>query len=175
MTQLPAVSLCRCSRLPNGTHHRTGQEIERRAPGIRPSLGDSFAGCAIALNTTDVMIGTSITPIYTRNATDFAQTAAFLHRVEAAVGYASHAARPERMGITAGKPLSDMRQFVEDMQAVPRVGDPPPIILATLRDKRICWPKRLWRHGTANGARSHMACSRQPQRRPHETTSLSAT
>ena len=81
------------------------------------------------------MIGTSITPIYTRNVTDFAQTAAFIHEVSNGrfrfgVGV-SHAPALNRMGITAGKPLADMRQFVEDMQAVPRVGDLPPIVLAS--------------------------------------------
>ena len=40
------------------------------------------------------------------------------------------------MGITAVT-ISDMRQFVEDMKAVPRVGDLPPIVLATLRIKMI--------------------------------------
>ena len=40
-----------------------------------------------------------------------------------------------RMGITQGKPLADMRKFVEELKAVPRVGDMPPIILATLRKK----------------------------------------
>ena len=83
MTQLPAVSL---AAVP-GRRLKTieiAKEIERRGfPGIfGPSLGDSLSLCnAIALSTSDVMIGTSITPIYTRNVTDFAQTAAFLHEV----------------------------------------------------------------------------------------------
>ena len=111
MTQLPAVSL---AAVP-GRRLRTielAKDIERRGfPGIfGPSLGDSLALCnAIALNTTDVMIGTSITPIYTRNVADFAQTAGFLHEVSEGrfrfgVGV-SHAPALNRMGITAGKPL----------------------------------------------------------------------
>ena len=130
MTQLPAVSL---AAVP-GRRLRTielAKDIERRGfPGIfGPSLGDSLALCnAIALNTTDVMIGTSITPIYTRNVADFAQTAGFLHEVSEGrfrfgVGV-SHAPALNRMGITAGKPLSDMRQFVEDMEAVPTTNRP---------------------------------------------------
>ena len=129
MTQLPAVSL---AAVP-GRRLRTielAKDIERRGfPGIfGPSLGDSLALCnAIALNTTDVMIGTSITPIYTRNVADFAQTAGFLHEISEGrfrfgVGV-SHAPALNRLGITAGKPLSDIRQFVEDMHAVPRVGE----------------------------------------------------
>ena len=81
MTQLPAVSL---AAVP-GRRLRTielAQEIERWAsPAFSAQLGDSLSlRNAIALNTTDVMIGTSITRS-TRNATDFAQTAAFLHEV----------------------------------------------------------------------------------------------
>lgn len=166
MTQLPAVSL---AAVP-GRRLRTielAQEIERRGfPGIfGPSLGDSLSLCnAVAMNTSEVMIGTSITPIYTRNVTDFAQTAAFLHeisdgRFRFGVGV-SHAPALNRMGITAGKPLSDMRQFVEDMHAVPRVGDLPPIVLATLRDKMIQLAQEVGGGMVfANGARSHMAHS----------------
>ncbi|MEC7994928.1 MAG: LLM class flavin-dependent oxidoreductase [Pseudomonadota bacterium] len=163
MAQLPAVSL---AAVP-GRRTKTieiAQEIERRGfPGIfGPSLGDSLSLCnAIALSTTDIMIGTSITPIYTRNVTDFAQTAAFIHEVSNGrfrfgVGV-SHAPALNRMGIIAGKPLADMRQFVEDMQAVPRVGDLPPIVLATLRDKMIQLAEEIGGGMVfANGARSYM-------------------
>lgn len=166
MAQLPAVSL---AAVP-GRRAKTieiAQEIERRGfPGIfGPSLGDSLSLCnAIALSTTDIMIGTSITPIYTRNVTDFAQTAAFIHEVSNGrfrfgVGV-SHAPALNRMGITAGKPLADMRQFVEDMNAVPRVGDLPPIVLATLRDKMIQLAEEIGGGMVfANGARSYMGHS----------------
>ena len=166
MAQLPAVSL---AAVP-GRRTKTieiAQEIERRGfPGIfGPSLGDSLSLCnAIALSTTDIMIGTSITPIYTRNVTDFAQTAAFIHEVSNGrfrfgVGV-SHAPALNRMGITAGKPLADMRQFVEDMRAVPRVGDLPPIVLATLRDKMIQLAEEIGGGMVfANGARSYMGHS----------------
>jgi alkanesulfonate monooxygenase SsuD/methylene tetrahydromethanopterin reductase-like flavin-dependent oxidoreductase (luciferase family) len=166
MTQLPAVSL---AAVP-GRRLQTieiAKEIEKKGfPGIfGPSLGDSLSLCnAIALATTDVMIGTSITPIYTRNVTDFAQTAGFLHEVSNGrfrfgVGV-SHAPALNRMGITAGKPLGDMRKFVEDMHAVPRVGDMPPIVLATLRDKMIQLAQEIGGGMVfANGARSYMSHS----------------
>ena len=66
MTQLPAVSL---AAVP-GRRLKTieiAKEIERRGfPGIfGPSLGDSLSLCnAIALSTSDVMIGTSITKVF---------------------------------------------------------------------------------------------------------------
>ena len=166
MAQLPAVSL---AAVP-GRRAKTieiAQEIERRGfPGIfGPSLGDSLSLCnAIALSTSDIMIGTSITPIYTRNVTDFAQTAAFIHEVSNGrfrfgVGV-SHAPALNRMGISAGKPLADMRQFVEDMNAVPRVGDLPPIVLATVRDKMIQLAQEVGGGMVfANGARSYMGHS----------------
>ena len=143
MAQLPAVSL---AAVP-GRRLRTievAQEIERRGfPGIYgPSLGDSLSLCtAIAMATSEVELGTSITPIYTRNVTDFAGTAAFIHEISGGrfrfgVGV-SHEPAMSRLGIRQGKPLADMRQFVSDLRAVPRVGDLPPIVLATLRNKMI--------------------------------------
>ncbi|HCD26322.1 MAG TPA: hypothetical protein DER02_02300 [Gammaproteobacteria bacterium] len=143
------------------------KEIEKRGfSGIfGPSLGDSLALCnAIAMHTTDIMFGTSITPIYTRNVADFAQTAAFIHEISGGrfrfgVGV-SHAPAMNRLGVKTGKPLSDMRQFVADLHAVPRVGDLPPIVLASLRDKMIQLAQEIGGGMVfANGARSHMGHS----------------
>ncbi len=166
MTQLPAVSL---AAVP-GRRLKTievAQEIERRGfPGIYgPSLGDSLSLCtAMAVATSEVKLGTSITPIYTRNVSDFAQTAAFIHEVSNGrfsfgVGV-SHEPAMTRLGIKQGKPLADMRQFVADLKAVPRVGDLPPIVLATLRNKMIALAEEIGDGMVfANGARSHMGAS----------------
>ena len=166
MTRLPAVSL---AAVP-GRRAKTvevAQVLEEKGfSGIYgPSLGDSLSLCnAIALSTKSIEIGTSITPIYTRNVMDFAQTAGFLHeisdgRFRFGVGV-SHAPAMNRMGITQGKPLADMRKFVEELKAVPRVGDMPPIILATLRKKMIQLAEEVGDGMVfANGARSHMGDS----------------
>ena len=166
MTRLPAVSL---AAVP-GRRAKTvevAQVLEEKGfPGIYgPSLGDSLSLCnAIALSTKSIEIGTSITPIYTRNVMDFAQTAGFLHeisngRFRFGVGV-SHAPAMNRMGITQGKPLADMRKFIEELKAVPRVGDMPPIILATLRKKMIQLAEEVGDGMVfANGARSHMGDS----------------
>ena len=166
MTRLPAVSL---AAVP-GRRAKTvevAQVLEEKGfPGIYgPSLGDSLSLCnAIALSTKSIEIGTSITPIYTRNVMDFAQTAGFLHeisngRFRFGVGV-SHAPAMNRMGITQGKPLADMRKFVEELKEVPRVGDMPPIILATLRKKMIQLAEEVGDGMVfANGARSHMGDS----------------
>ena len=166
MAQLPAVSL---AAVPGRRAKiiEVAQELEKKGfPGVYgPSLGDSLSLCnAIALSTKTIEIGTSITPIYTRNVVDFAQTAGFLHEISEGrfrfgVGV-SHAPAMNRMGITQGKPLADMRQFVEDIKAVPRVGDMPPIVLATLRKKMIQLAEEIGNGMVfANGARSHMTDS----------------
>ena len=166
MTQLPAMSL---AAVPGRRQKiiEIAQEVEKRGfPGLYgPSLGDSLSLCtAIAMVTNEIKIGTSITPIYTRNVTDFANTVGFIHeisngRFSFGVGV-SHEPAMSRMGITQGKPLSDMRQFVEDLRAVPRVGDLPPIVLATLRNRMIKLAEEIAEGMVfANGARSHMASS----------------
>ena len=163
MTQLPAVSLAAVPGRRTKMIEIAQQLEEKGFPGIfGPSLGDSLSLCnAIALSTKTIEIGTSITPIYTRNVVDFAQTAGFLHEISEGrfrfgVGV-SHAPAMNRMGITQGKPLADMRQFVDDLKSVPRAGDMPPIILATLRKKMIQLAEEIGNGMVfANGARSHM-------------------
>ncbi len=166
MTRMPAISL---AAVPG--RRRTiidlAKEVEKRGfAGIYcPSLGDNLALCeAIALATSEIEFGTSITPIYTRNVADFASTAGFIHEVSGGrfrfgVGV-SHEPAMKRLGITQGKPLADMRQFVADLKAVPRVGEQPPIVLATLRQKMIKLAEEVGDGMVfANGARSHMATS----------------
>ena len=166
MAQLPAMSL---AAVPGRRQKiiEIAQEAERRGfPGIYgPSLGDSLSLCtAIAMVTSEIKLGTSITPIYTRNVTDFASTVAFIHeisngRFSFGVGV-SHEPAMSRLGIKQGKPLADMRQFVEDLRAAPRVGDLPPIVLATLRNKMIALAEEIAEGMVfANGARSHMTSS----------------
>lgn len=163
MTQLPAVSLAAIPGRRKATIE-LAKEIERRGfPGIfGPSLGDSLSLClAMALETKTVIFGTSIMPIYFRQPQDFASTASFIHEVSGGrfrfgVGV-SHAPALNRLGITGGKPLTDMRKFVEDLRKAPRVGELPPIVLATLRDKMIELSEEIGNGMVfANGARSHM-------------------
>jgi len=69
----------------------------------------------------------------------------------------SHAPALKQRGISGGKPLTDTRNFIEELRAVPRAGELPPIVLATLRKKMIALSEEVG-HGMvfANGARSHM-------------------
>jgi len=165
-TQLPAVSLATVPGRRKTIIELVG-EIERRGfPGIFcPSLGDNLALCeAIALSTNEIVFGTSISPIYTRNVFDYAQTVGFIHEVSSGrfrfgVGV-SHEPAMKRLGVTLGKPLTDMREFVSNLKAVPRAGELPPIVLATLRQKMIKLSEEIGDGMVfANGARSHMSTS----------------
>ena len=164
--RLPAVSL---AAVP-GRRLKTldiAEEIERRGfPGIYgPSLGDNLSFClAIALRTSRIEFGTSITPIYSRHVNEYAAAASFIHetsegRFRFGVGV-SHEPALKRLGLSGGKPLSDIREFVADLRAVPRAGELPPIVLATLRGRMIRLAEEIGDGMVfANGARSHMAAS----------------
>lgn len=163
---LPAVSL---AAVP-GRRRLTlelAAEIERRGfSGIYcPSMGDGLALCeAIALSTERVHFGTSIVNIYTRHVTEFAHTASFIHEVSRGrfwfgVGV-SHAPAHKRLGVTVGKPLGDIRAFVDELKAVRAAGELPPIVLAALRDRMIATAAEIGDGMVfANGARSRMAHS----------------
>ena len=119
------------------------REIERRGfSGIySPSLGDAMALCQAALQITErVRVGTSIVNMYTRHPADYAQSAAALHelsggRFDFGVGV-SHGPMNAHLGVTTGKPLADMRRFVEQLRKGTKA-ELAPVILATLRDPMI--------------------------------------
>ena len=164
--QLPALSLAAVPGRRRATLD-LAREIEARGfPGIYcPSLGDGLSLCAaLALATEHVRFGTSIQPIYTRHAQDFAQAASFIHeasggRFDFGIGV-SHAPAMDRLGVATGKPLGDIRRFVAELQAVPRAGELPRLVLATLRTKMIRLAEEIAGGMVfANGARSHMDAS----------------
>ncbi|HVR28223.1 MAG TPA: LLM class flavin-dependent oxidoreductase, partial [Thermoanaerobaculia bacterium] len=163
MTRMPALSL---AAVP-GRRRRT-LELARRIEELGfagiycPSVGDGMALCqGIATVTRTIPFGTSIANIYTRHPLDFAATAAFVHelsegRFRFGIGV-SHGPAHERLGIVPGKPLAEIRRYVDELRAAPGVGELPPIVLATLRDKMTALAGEIadgcvW----ANGSRSHM-------------------
>jgi alkanesulfonate monooxygenase SsuD/methylene tetrahydromethanopterin reductase-like flavin-dependent oxidoreductase (luciferase family) len=142
-------------------------EIERRGfTGIYcPSTVANVTLCAaLAQRTNEIYFGTSIAPIYARTVLDYAQTISFIHEISGGrfrfgIGV-SHGPSLKRMGVTAGKPLSDTRDFVAELKAVERVGDMPPIILATMRRKMIALAGEIGDGMVfANASRSFMAAS----------------
>jgi len=160
---MPALSLAAVPGRRNATIS-LATEIEKKGfSGIYgPSLGDSMALCeALAFATNEIVFGTSIMPIYFRQVPDYASTASFIHEVSNGrfrfgVGV-SHAPALKARGLSGGKPLTDTRNFVEELRNVPRTGELPPIVLATLRKKMIALSEDIGEGMVfANGARSHM-------------------
>ncbi len=165
-SRMPAISLAAIPGRRKVTIDLARQIEARGFSGIYcPSLGDGLALCeAIALETESIQFGTSIVNLYSRHVTEFAQTASFIHEISGGrflfgVGV-SHGPSHERLGVSVGKPLEDIRNFVEELRAVPRAGELPPIVLATLRDRMIGVAGEISNGMVfANGSRSHMAHS----------------
>ena len=163
MGRMPALSLAAIPGRRKATIS-LATEIEKKGfSGIYgPSLGDSMALCeALAFATNEIVFGTSIMPIYFRQVPDYASTASFIHEVSNGrfrfgIGV-SHAPALKARGLSAGKPLTDTRNFVKELRNVPRTGELPPIVLATLRKKMIALSEEIAEGMVfANGARSHM-------------------
>jgi alkanesulfonate monooxygenase SsuD/methylene tetrahydromethanopterin reductase-like flavin-dependent oxidoreductase (luciferase family) len=167
MTKKPAVSL---AAVP-GRRQMTleaAQRLERAGfSGIYcPSFGDGLALCeALALATSEIPFGTTIANIYTRHPYDYAQTAAFIHemsrgRFRFGIGV-SHGPMLDRLHLHPGKPLADIRRFMEDLRAsAEHAGELPPIVLASLRRNMVKLAAEIAQGAVwANAARSHMADS----------------
>jgi len=140
---LPAISLVAVP----GRRRRTleiAREIERRGfSGIyMPSRYGNMAQCtALALATERIRFGTAIAPIYTQSAEEFAAGAAYIHEVSGGrfrfgIGVA-HGPTHQRLGVTAGKPLADTRDFVEKLASFEGIGALPPVVLAALRKRMV--------------------------------------
>ncbi len=166
MTAKPAVSLAAVPGRRRATLE-LAQEIERRGfAGIYcPSFGDGMGLClALALSTNEIRFGTSIANIYTRHPNEYAQAGSTIHELSGGrfvfgIGV-SHGPVHAQLGVQPGKPLSDVRTFVERLRAAPGAGELPPVVLATLRKRMVRLAGEIaegivW----ANGARSHMAAS----------------
>lgn len=142
MIQLPGLSL------PNVAGHRQeaidlAVEMERR--GFQAitlnSFGDPLGmSVAVCRATNSIRVGAAIVPIYWRSPFDMAQAGAFLHEISGArfflgIGVA-HEPTHRTLGVTPGRPLSDMRAYVAALRGhEPQVGPLPPLILAALRSK----------------------------------------
>jgi alkanesulfonate monooxygenase SsuD/methylene tetrahydromethanopterin reductase-like flavin-dependent oxidoreductase (luciferase family) len=167
MVQLPALAL---AAVPGRrkTTIELAQDIERRGfSGIYcASFGDSMGLClSMAHATKEIRFGTSIVPIYFRHPFDMAQSAAYIHEVSGGrfvLGLGvSHGPSNERLGVATGKPLTDMRRYVEQVRAAGKqVGELPPIVLATLRQKMVDLSVEIGDGAVwANASRSHMGAS----------------
>lgn len=132
------------------------QEADRRgfAGLFIPSPGEALGLCgSLAVATENIKIATSIQPIYLQNASALASYSSYLNEVSGGrflLGLGvSHEPALDRMGVVnRGKPLADLRQYVEDLRANdPKPGDRdlglPPLLFAALRDKMIALSTEL--------------------------------
>jgi alkanesulfonate monooxygenase SsuD/methylene tetrahydromethanopterin reductase-like flavin-dependent oxidoreductase (luciferase family) len=140
------------------------KEAERRGfSGIYvPSIFGNMAQCtALALATGRIPFATAIAPIYARTVEDFAHSAAYIHEVSGGrfrfgIGVA-HAPSHIRMGVMPGKPLGDIRAFVEKFRSYEGIGALPPIVLAALRKRMVALSAEIAQGLVfANASRSHM-------------------
>jgi alkanesulfonate monooxygenase SsuD/methylene tetrahydromethanopterin reductase-like flavin-dependent oxidoreductase (luciferase family) len=142
--RMPALSLAAVPGRRSATV-ALAAEIERRGfPGVYcPSFGDAMGLClSIAQTTTTLEIGTSIQPIYLQHPVALATSAGYLHelaegRFRLGIGV-THGPALQRLGVAAGTPLTDMREYVATMRtAADGAGGLPPIVLAALRDRMV--------------------------------------
>ena len=164
MTKKPAVALA----APPGRRNQVlelAAEVEAQGfSGIYcASVGDNMALClSLAHVTKSIPFGTAIARIYTRHPSDMAASAAYIHEVSGGRFFmgigVSHGPMNERLGVTTGKPLSDTRDYVEQMRASEQgIGELPPIVLATLRKKMTALSAEIASGAVwANAACSHM-------------------
>lgn len=167
MSGLPAISLVATPGRRRAVVE-AGVELERQGfAGIFcPSFGDALTLCAdLAARTSEITVGTSIQPIYLQHPVALAGTAAHIHemsggRFRLGIGV-THQPLRSRLGVTAGKPLSDIADAVEQMRAASaQVGELPPIVLATLRRRMVELSAEIAEGAVwANAARSAMPAS----------------
>src|SRR5947209_9882271 len=160
---LPAISLVAVPGRRRQTLDIARDIVRRGFTGIHvPSRFGNMAQCtALALATEQIPFGTAITPIYARTAEDFAHSAAYLHEVSGGrfrfgIGIA-HGPTYQRLGVTPGKPLSDIRAFVDKVRSYEGIGPLPPIVLAALRKKMVALAAEIAEGVVfANASLSHM-------------------
>src|SRR5436853_2171750 len=141
------------------------REIERRG-FAQIQVSSSYANMAqcvgLALATERITFATAIAPIYAQTTEEFTQTAAYIHEVSGGrfqfgIGVA-HGPSHVRMGVTPGKPLSDIRAFVEKYRSYDTIGGLAPIVLATLRRRMIALAGEIADGMVfSGGSRAHMA------------------
>jgi len=164
--QLPALNLVAAPGQRRATLDLAG-EIERRGfAGI--SISSQYSNMSqcqgLAFATERIPFATAIAPIYAATPEEFANSAAYLHEVSGGrfqfgIGIA-HAPLHQRIGVTPGRPLADIRDFVAKLRSFDGIGALPPIILAALRKRMVALAAEI-ADGVvfANAARSHMAAS----------------
>ena len=161
------------------------QEVEARGfPGLfTESPGDNLALSLAVLDRTErIAVGTGIAGIYLRHPHTMATGASLiaeLHPGRFLLGLGiSHVPFHEEMGVRYGKPLDDMRRYVQNIRSVTEGAPCPSIMVAALRKRMSALAGEIgdgvmW----ANAALSHLPFSLAqipPERRSSMILSNSA-
>jgi probable F420-dependent oxidoreductase len=161
------------------------QEAEARGfPGVfSESPGDNLAlSLAVLERTERITVGTGIAGIYLRHPHTMATGASLieeLHPGRFLLGLGtSHIPFHEEMGIRYGRPLDDIRRYVQNVRSVTEGAPCPPIVVAALRKRMSALAGEIgdgvmW----ANAALSHLPFSLAqipPERRTSMILSNSA-
>ena len=160
---LPAVALAAVPGRRRWTLDLAGEIEKRGFAGIYcASFGDGLGLCeALALTTSRIPIGTAIVNLYARHVSDYAVTASLIHelsggRFHFGVGV-SHGPMNARLDARPGRPLADMRRFIDAYGSARRVGELPPLVVAGLRSKMVALAGEIAQGVVfANAARSHL-------------------
>ena len=144
MATLPALSLIASPSKRQALLELATQAERRGFAGLAVSgVAGNLALCgSLAHVTSKISFWTSIQPIYLSNPSEVAATAGHLNEVSDGRFHlglgVSHAPTLDRIGLVAGKPLSDIRNYVAAIRAAQRGNEVmPPILLATLRDRML--------------------------------------
>lgn len=164
-TSLPALSIVASPTKRQAILDLAIEAEKRGFTGLAcPSLGGTMGLCvSLAHVTNTINYWTSIQPIYYSHAVEAANTASHINemsggRFRFGLGV-SHGPVTQRLGVSTGKPLADISEYVATMRANERFGGQlPPIYLATLRNKMLQLASdisegAIW----ANASLSHMA------------------
>lgn len=141
---LPAVSVVATATKRRAILDLASELDSRGFPGLAcPSLGGTLGLCvSLAHVTRQIRYWTSIQPIYYNHPVEAANTVAHIHELsDGRFGFGigvSHGPVVQRLGVQTGKPLADIRNYVEAMRKQERFsGELPPVYLATLRDRML--------------------------------------
>src|SRR5262245_23066395 len=120
---LPALSVIATPTKRSAILELAAEADRRGFPALAcPSLGGSLSLCVSLAHTThDIHFFTSIQPIYNATVNEVGPSASHIHEVSGgrfALGLGvSHEPMTRRLGVPVGKPMADIRDYVERLRA----------------------------------------------------------
>jgi alkanesulfonate monooxygenase SsuD/methylene tetrahydromethanopterin reductase-like flavin-dependent oxidoreductase (luciferase family) len=164
---LPALSLIATPGRRGAILDLAAEADRRGFAGIAcPSLGNAMGLCvSLAHVTQRIPFWTSIQPIYLALPAETAGIAGHIDEVSGGrfrLGLGvSHKPTHARLGVRAGQPLTDVREYIEAVHATGGDGTPP-IYLATMRDRMLALAVEIadgaiWANAARSAIRAQLA------------------